>query len=183
MKRNIRKILLLFILITALMNALPASGFRNAAAGSGLFTSPVITVSAKRKKGRYVSVKKAYGRLNRYRRVNGVAKIRKSATLERLAKKRAKELVKRYSHTRPNGKDGYRIIPADECGTIDIGYHHYYYRGENIARGQKTWKKVMSAWYHSPSHRSNMLNEYFAKVGIAGYKYKGRIYWVQLFSS
>ena len=35
----------------------------------------------------------------------------------------------------------------------------------------------------SKGHRENMLRKPFKKAGIAGFKYNGVIYWVQLFSS
>ena len=179
--------ILLFFLILLTVNMIPVPVPTGSVQKNGvkeLFSDSVLKISAKKKaKNHFVSVKSCYSKLNYYRKKNGVKKAARSAALEKYAKIRAKELVRRYSHARPNGTRGFEIIPANQCGTIDVGYHHYYYRGENIARGQKSSKKVMKAWYGSASHRHNMLNSNFSKVGIAGYKYKGRIYWVQLFSS
>jgi uncharacterized protein YkwD len=55
--------------------------------------------------------------------------------------------------------------------------------GENIASGQTSCGEVMRGWYRSKTHRENMLDSDFQRVGIAGYHYRGVIYWVQLFSS
>ncbi|SMO89745.1 CAP domain-containing protein [Melghirimyces algeriensis] len=49
--------------------------------------------------------------------------------------------------------------------------------GENIAKGQRTPKDVMSGWMNSAGHRKNILNPAFNTIGI-GY-YKG--HWVQMF--
>lgn len=192
-RKTMAAVLFVFALTLANTGVLPIPYMGPAGMGGEagpLSRKSVLTVSAKKKKKKkkkkkisYVKVKSCYSKLKSYRKKKGVAGIARSAALEKYARIRAKELVKKYSHTRPNGRRGFEIIPAGACGTIDVGYHHYYFRGENIARGQKTCKKVMKAWYKSPPHRQNMLNPNFRKVGIAGCKYKRRIYWVQLFSS
>lgn len=119
----------------------------------------------------YINTGDCYTILNKYRKNAGRKALKRTSKLERFAKIRAKELVKLYSHTRPDGSSGMMIIPG------------YGYKGENIAWGHVTCAKVSKAWYNSPAHRKNMLMRQFTKVGIAGYKYKGDIYWVQLFSS
>ena len=123
---------------------------------------------------RFLNVNECYNTLNTYRKNNKVAKnvnLKKDATLEKAAQTRAKELVSKFSHTRPNGKSGLSIISGN------------VYKGENIARGQKSCAAVMKAWYNSAGHKANMLRKDYTKVGIAGYEYNGTIYWVQLFSS
>ena len=120
-----------------------------------------------------------YKKINTYRKNAGVKAISRNADIEKLAKTRAKELVKKYSHTRPNGKDGQAIVSWNLCGIINNQKH----RGENIAEGYSTCDSVMNGWYHSAGHRRNMLASKYRKVGIAGYRYKGVIYWVQLFAS
>ena len=90
---------------------------------------------------------------------------------KKAAKQRAKELVTKYSHTRPNGTSCFTLVPGN------------LYKGENIAKGQKTCKAVSVAWYNSTGHRANMLRKQFKKVGIACYEYNGVTYWAQVFSS
>ena len=119
----------------------------------------------------YVNVSACYTKINQYRKNAGVSSLKQDATLEKYAKTRAKELVTKYSHTRPNGKDGLTIISGNKN------------KGENIAMGYDSCASVMTGWYNSSGHRRNMLDRSFTKVGIAGYNYKGTIYWVQLFSN
>lgn len=127
----------------------------------------------------YVNTNECYTLLNQYRKNNKRNVITRSAALEALAKIRAKELAKKYSHTRPNGTKGIDIVAWNQCSKIN----NAYYKAENIAKGQTTCKYVMNAWYNSAGHKKNMLNNNHRKVGIAGYKYNGVIYWVQLFTS
>ena len=95
--------------------------------------------------------------------------------LEQTAKIRARELAENYDHTRPDGSS---------CFTA---YPNYSALGENIARGQDSIDEVTEDWkesncvYEGQGHRRNMLDPGFNRVGIAGYTYKGRIYWVQSF--
>lgn len=131
------------------------------------------------KDGQFVNVNECYNILNQYRTKAGKKKISRNAALENYAKIRAKELVKQYSHTRPNGTKGTAIIPWSQVGKIN----NSLYRAENIAKGQTTCRIVMRDWYNSSGHRKNILNSNHRKVGIAGFKYKGVIYWVQLFTS
>ena len=126
-----------------------------------------ITASA----GRYVNTSACYAQLNNYRRARKLRTLSKNATLEKHAKTRCKELVKKFSHTRPNGKKGLSLIKGN------------LYKGENIAKGQTSCAAVSKAWYNSKGHRANMLHKKYKKVGIAGFLYNGTYYWVQLFSS
>lgn len=119
----------------------------------------------------YVNTSECYTILNQYRTKAKVKTLKKDATLESIAKTRAKELVTKFSHTRPNGQRGINLIKGN------------VYKGENIAKGQTTCKAVMTDWNNSAGHRANMIKKNYTKVGIAGYKYKGVIYWVQIFSS
>lgn len=144
-------------------------------------TSAVVNLTVKADKPIVVNTKDAYTYLNNYRKnynkgkakKNQISILKKDKNLEKLALIRAKEIATtgKFSHTRPNGKKGLSLIKGNK------------HKGENIAMGQKTCKDVTVAWYNSPGHRANMLRKPFKKVGIAAYKYRGVIYWCQLFSS
>ncbi|MGQ0845600.1 MAG: CAP domain-containing protein [Sporichthyaceae bacterium] len=54
-----------------------------------------------------------------------------------------------------------------------------YPGGENVARGYTSASKVVSSWLASPSHKRNIVNCKFKRVGI-GYVAAGN-YWVQDF--
>ena len=119
----------------------------------------------------FVNVGDCYTRINNYRKSAGLKALVKDTKLESIAQTRAKEIVSKFSHTRPNGQSGLTLI----SGNI--------YKGENIAKGQTSCAAVMTAWYNSAGHKANMLNSHFTKVGFAGYKYNGNFYWVTMFSS
>lgn len=98
-----------------------------------------------------------------------------NAALEKTAKVRAKEIVQKFSHTRPNGTRCFTAYPSMS------------YLGENIAYGQQSVTEVMEAFketnlkYAGQGHRRNMLNPNFNAVGFACYKVNGICYWVQCF--
>lgn len=120
---------------------------------------------------KYVSTTAAYTQLNKYRTNAKLKGLTKDNALEKIAKQRAKELVTKYSHTRPNGTSCFTLVPGN------------LYKGENIARGQTSCAAVSTAWYNSAGHKANMLSKNYKKVGIAGYEYNGVMYWVQVFTS
>lgn len=129
------------------------------------------TVTVKAIKAEYVNVNECYTKVNTYRKQAKVGAVKKDAVLENIAKIRAKEIVQSFSHTRPNGQSGLSLI----TGNI--------YKGENIAKGQTSCAAAMTSWFNSSGHKANMLKSNYTKVGTAGYKYNGVIYWVQVFSS
>lgn len=92
--------------------------------------------------------------------------------MTRCAAIRSRELIKKYSHTRPDGRD---------CCTV---IEHLLHRGcgENIASGQKLPAQVMNGWMHSPGHRANILTEDYTHIGVGVCRNsKGSYDWVQLF--
>ena len=133
----------------------------------------VCTVKVSKGVSRYVSAAGCYAPLNNYRKGVKAGALKKDANLEKIAKIRAKEMATtgKFSHTRPNGKSGLTLIAGNK------------YKGENIAKGQKTCAQVSKAWYNSAGHRKNMLKKNYKKVGIAAYEHNGVIYWAQVFSS
>ncbi len=105
-------------------------------------------------------------------RVNaGKSKLTLDSTLCKAAQVRAKEIGKKFSHTRPNGTS---------CSTILDEYNVSYWAcGENIAQGHQSAKSVMKSWMRSAGHRSNILSSSYTKIGI-GYDPSTNS-WVQIF--
>lgn len=103
--------------------------------------------------------------LERSRR--GLDEMEISQELCEAAEQRAKEIVKKFSHTRPDGS---------KWSTISRKAY-----GENIARGQKSVDKVMAAWMSSSGHRKNILRSSYGSIGVACVKVGNIYYWVQLF--
>ena len=146
---------------------------------------------------KYVKCKKMYKKINKFRtkkkqwqwkkgskkkqyfntkKSNKLGKLKRDKSLEKTAKKRAKELSKCFDHIRPNGKSCFTAYPKK-----------FKYMGENIACGEETIDQVMEDWeetdkkYSRQGHRRNMLNKHFKKVGVACLEVDGYKYWIQCF--
>ena len=97
-------------------------------------------------------------------------------SLTKAANARAKELVTKFSHTRPNGTN-YSTILKDYGVTSKE-------TSEIIAWGYNSPKDVVNGWMNSKVHKANILdsnNRGFTKVGIGYYNNGGKKYWVQIF--
>ena len=112
--------------------------------------------------------------VNKERTSRGLKALTLNETLYDKAMIRSNELLKLFSHTRPNGSS---------CFTVLDGIS-YYSAGENIAAGQRTPKEVVTAWMNSPGHRANILNSSFTDIGV-GLVYNSKTaygyYWTQVF--
>lgn len=97
----------------------------------------------------------------------GMKPLTVSSELCKAAYTRALEIVKKFSHTRPNGS---------KWSTVSKKAY-----GENIARGHKTVDKVMAAWLTSSGHRANILKKSYGSIGVACVRVNNIWYWVQLF--
>ena len=86
---------------------------------------------------------------------------------------RAKEIVKSFSHTRPDGRSCFTA--ASDLGVT------YRTAGENIAYGYSTTAKVVEGWMNSEGHRKNILSASFGKIGVGCYSSGGVYYWSQFF--
>lgn len=113
--------------------------------------------------------------VNKARAQNGLGKLTLSSELNAVAEIRAKEIVKSFSHTRPNGTSCFTVLKENGVS--------YRSAGENLAYGQKSASAVMNAWMNSSGHRANILGKSFGKIGIACYKLNGVKYWVQIFTN
>lgn len=103
--------------------------------------------------------------VNKERKAAGLGEVAFSDELSAAALVRAKEIVRSFSHTRPNGTSCFTVLK--ESGIT------YRSAGENLAYGQKTANEVMNGWMNSSGHRANILNKNFSKVGIACYNFNG----------
>ena len=138
-----------------------------------------ITVKAKKKVSAVDSKSLKYAKqvvalVNKERTKRGLKKLEmNNSALQLAATKRAKELKKLFSHTRPDGTICYTVLDEYKI--------HYMAAGENIAMGQSTPEEVMDSWMHSEGHKANILSKAFTKIGVGVYEYNGYLYWVQLF--
>jgi len=79
-----------------------------------------------------------------------------------------------WSHTRPDGRDPFTVLPE-----FNVSFR---WAGENIAWGQTSPAMVVQGWMNSPGHRANMLNTNFNNLGVGVVESGSRLYWVQLFT-
>ncbi len=134
------------------------------------------SASPKVQKADISEVEKVLQLVNKERKKNGLSALVMDSKLKKAAQFRAEEIVKSFSHTRPNGEDCFTVFP--KFGVT------YMAAGENIAAGQRSAAAVMDSWLNSPGHRANILGQNFGKIGIGlcktsdGYGY----YWVQMFT-
>ena len=112
--------------------------------------------------------------INSRRAEAGLAPLKLCDSLNEAALIRAEECVVKFSHERPNGTICFTVL--DEANVP------YYSAGENIAYGQTSPQKVMSAWMNSSEHRANILSADFEYVGIGVKNVGGTYYWTQFFT-
>ena len=114
--------------------------------------------------------------VNKERKAAGASALSSDSELNKAAAIRAKELAQLFSHTRPDGRDCFTIF--EDCA-IRVSA-----AGENIAYAAPTAESVMDLWMNSPGHKSNILSDYFTKIGVGLYiDGNGTCYWVQLFGA
>ena len=97
----------------------------------------------------------------------GLKRLTVNPMLNAAAYTRALEIVRKFSHTRPDGT---------KWSTVSKSAY-----AENIARGHKTVDKVMAAWLTSSGHRKNILKASYGSIGVCCIRVNNIWYWVQLF--
>jgi len=115
--------------------------------------------------------------LNTYRNERGLSPLAYSKRLEAAADAHLRDMVARgyFDHITPEG-----LRPPDRA--LAAGFCHRYV-GENLAAGQPTVARVMTAWDKSPTHQRNLQEPDFNYVGLGRYvDWTGRTYWAQLFA-
>lgn len=105
--------------------------------------------------------------VNRDRAANGLGLVSEDSALTKAACVRAREIVEKFSHTRPDGTS---------WSTVYSGAY-----AENIARGYDTAYKCEAAFMSSDGHRANILRAQYTKIGVCAYTVGGVTYWVQHF--
>lgn len=113
--------------------------------------------------------------VNMERQKEGLSPLTIDTVIASAATVRAREIQTSFSHTRPNGSNFSTAMT--EAGA------NFQMAGENIAWGQKTPQEVVNAWMNSPSHRANIMNKNFTRIGVGHVQNaSGTSYWVQLFA-
>lgn len=114
--------------------------------------------------------------VNAARAKEGLSPLTKDTTLTNLSKIRSKETATLFSHQRPDGTSWSMVLKQNNVS--------YTLAAENIAAGQNTPEAVVKEWMNSPSHRANIMNSKYNKIGVSCYVDQNapyRYYWEQLF--
>ncbi len=107
--------------------------------------------------------------INKERVAAGLSALKVSNDLSKAADIRAKEIVKEFSHVRPDGTLCFTVSPIMSA--------------ENIAKGQKTPQAVVSSWMNSDGHKKNIMTKQLTITGVGCYydSATDMYYWVQIF--
>lgn len=114
--------------------------------------------------------------VNTERAKEGLSPLTKDTTLTNLSNIRSKEAATLFSHQRPDGTSWSMVLKQNNVS--------YTSAAENIAAGQNTPEAVVKEWMNSPSHRANIMNSEYNKIGVSCYVDQNapyRYYWEQLF--
>lgn len=115
--------------------------------------------------------------VNNERAKNGLSALTLGdANLNAAAEKRAEEVARSASHTRPDGTNCFTVL--GEYGVKENG------AGENLGWGDASAQEVFDSWMASDSHRANILNPQATQMGVGYYFDANSTWghqWVQLF--
>ena len=114
--------------------------------------------------------------VNIERAKENLSALSESLELDGAANIRANEIITKFAHQRPDGREWHTVLAENGIS--------YNASGENIAAGQRTPSEVVDGWMNSPGHRANIMNSNFNKIGV-GYVTGGSYghNWVQLFTN
>ena len=119
--------------------------------------------------------------VNQERVKNGLEKLTWGDACADAAQTRARELVDKYAHTRPDGREWNTACQEPEDGKL-------YFEGENLMAGNSAVspESTVAAWMNSEAHKANILNPNFTKLSV-GFHYdpnsQYKLYWSQYFSN
>lgn len=98
---------------------------------------------------------------NQDRKDEGLASLAWSDTLAEAARQKGEDMLANqyFAHTSPAGLSPWYWLAAIK--------YNFVYAGENLAIRFEDSEDVERAWWASPSHRANIVNEKFTEIGIA----------------
>lgn len=117
--------------------------------------------------------------VNQERAKAGLGSLTWGSTCESAAQTRAREIMTKYDHSRPDGSSWQTACPIPSTGGT---------AGENLAAGNTAVspRTVVATWMASPTHKANILNGKFTKMSV-GFVYDAssqyKTYWSQFFST
>lgn len=112
--------------------------------------------------------------INKERRKYGYASFDTDPLLQQAAQKRAKELYRKFSHTRPNGNSW--------ASAISMKYN-FKYAAENIACDFATPADVVEAWMSQADSKAKIISKKYSQIGVGVYLgTDGYLYWTAIFA-
>lgn len=115
--------------------------------------------------------------INNLRAENGLSPLVIDSELNKVASVRSAEASQKWSHTRPNGKQGVDAIPGN------------VWKGENLSMmegsaSEATTAEMFRMLCESPTHYDNMVFEEFTRIGVSSYEAAdGCVYVAYMFAS
>lgn len=107
---------------------------------------------------------------NESRAVNNLNTLKINLVLNTAAQLKANDMASKgyFSHTSPAGLTPWHWF--------ELAGYKFSYAGENLAVNFVDSKDVVDAWMGSPTHRANILSDYFTEIGIgvANGEYNGQ---------
>lgn len=111
----------------------------------------------------------------RFRARYGLGPVKLDLTLDLAAQFHAEDMSARnyFDHVSPEGtRVSGRVANYSSAGSFSN-------LSENIAVGSSSAETIMNLWINSPSHRANLLDPAFHRMGVGA----ANLYWVQVFSN
>lgn len=98
---------------------------------------------------------------NDLRIASGLGELKENSTLDRAAAEKLQDMIagQYFAHTSPSGVTPWHWIETNK--------YKFIYAGENLAIGFSNAKSTVDAWFNSPSHRQNLLNQNYKEIGVA----------------
>ena len=116
--------------------------------------------------------------VNQARANEGLSPLRLDERLSNIARHKSRDMMDRqyFSHESPVYGNPFEMLTS-----FGVKYRR---AGENIAKGQQTAARVVSAWLKSPGHRDNILDPSYNLLGMGlVWDKQGYSYWTQLFTN
>ena len=113
--------------------------------------------------------------INEERMKNGLHPLKLNSKLSSIAQVKAEDMYinNYFNHTSPLLSSSFEMLNKSAI--------QYSCAAENIAKGQRTAQRAVSAWMSSPKHRENILSEKYTETGIGVADAYGIPIWTQLF--
>lgn len=108
-----------------------------------------------------INISSLFDGTNDLREDSGLQRLNINSALSIAAQKKAEHMFEEdyWAHISPDGTAPWDFILGED--------YDYTFAGENLAKNFNSSDQVVEAWFKSPSHRENLLNENYEEIGFA----------------